>query len=77
MVSHKDDVHEIAVRLERSFDHPFTVEGYVLTGSASVGVAYVPADGETKDSILSAADTAMYVAKQTKWASADLPIEHE
>jgi len=77
MVANKDDVHEIAVRLERCFDQPFMVEDYVLTGSASVGMAYFPADGETKDSILSAADTAMYVAKHTKWASADLPIEHE
>jgi diguanylate cyclase (GGDEF)-like protein len=77
MVANKDDVREIAVRLERCFDHPFTVEGYALEGSASVGVAYFPADGETKDSILSAADTAMYVAKHTKWTSADVPIEHE
>jgi diguanylate cyclase (GGDEF)-like protein len=77
MVSNKDDVREIAVRLERCFDHPFTVEGYVLAGSASVGMAYFPADGETRDSILSAADTAMYVAKNTKWASADVPVEQE
>jgi diguanylate cyclase (GGDEF)-like protein len=77
MVANKDDVHEIAVRLERCFDHPFRVEDYVLTGSASVGTAYFPADGETKDSILSAADTAMYVAKHTKWASADQPVEQE
>jgi diguanylate cyclase (GGDEF)-like protein len=77
MVANKDDVREIALRLERSFDLPFTVEDYVLAGSASVGMAYFPADGETKDSILSAADTAMYVAKHTKWASADVPIEHE
>jgi diguanylate cyclase (GGDEF)-like protein len=77
MVANKDDVREIAVRLERCFDHPFTVEDYILAGSASVGMAYFPADGETKDSILSAADTAMYVAKHTKWASADVPIEQE
>jgi diguanylate cyclase (GGDEF)-like protein len=75
MVANKDDVREIAVRLERCFDHPFEVEGYSLTGSASVGVAYFPDDGETKDSILSAADTAMYVGKNTK--SADAPIERE
>jgi diguanylate cyclase (GGDEF)-like protein len=77
MVANKDDVREIAVRLERCFDNPFTVEDYVLAGSASVGMAYFPEDGETKDSILSAADTAMYVAKHTKCASADVPIEQE
>jgi diguanylate cyclase (GGDEF)-like protein len=76
-VTKKEDVREIAVRLERCFDHPFTVEDYVLAGSASVGMGYFPEDGETTDSILSAADTAMYVAKNTKWASACIPIEQE
>jgi diguanylate cyclase (GGDEF)-like protein len=77
MVANRDNVREIAVRLERCFDHPFRVEDYVLAGSASVGMAYFPMDGETKDSILSAADTAMYVAKHTKCASADVPIEQD
>jgi GGDEF domain-containing protein len=40
-------------------------------------MGYFPEDGETTDSILSAADTAMYVAKNTKWASACIPIEQE
>jgi diguanylate cyclase (GGDEF)-like protein len=59
-------IEEIAQRLERCFDEPFAVEGYILHGSASVGFAVYPEDGATKDSLLSAADAAMYVAKHTK-----------
>ena len=59
-------MEEIALRLEQCFKEPFTVEGYVLNGSASVGIALYPEDGTTKDSLLSAADAAMYVAKHTK-----------
>jgi diguanylate cyclase (GGDEF)-like protein len=57
---------EIAARLEHCFDEPFPVEGYVLQGSASVGLAIYPEDGTTRDSLLSASDAAMYVSKHTK-----------
>jgi diguanylate cyclase (GGDEF)-like protein len=60
-----EDVKDVAVRLERSFDEPFAVEGYILQGSASVGIATYPEDGTTKDSMLTSADAAMYVGKQT------------
>jgi diguanylate cyclase (GGDEF)-like protein len=60
------DVEEVALRLERCFDAPFTIERYPLQASASVGVALYPEDGATKDSMLTAADAAMYVAKQTR-----------
>jgi len=60
------DVEEVAVRLERCFDEPFAVEGYVLRGSASIGMATYPEDGSTKDSLLTAADADMYVGKQTR-----------
>lgn len=60
------DVEEIATRLERCFDAPFAMEGYVLRGSASVGLAMFPADGKTSDALLSAADSAMYEAKNAR-----------
>jgi hypothetical protein len=60
------EVEEVARRLERSFDDLYAVDGYVLQGSASVGIALYPEDGTTRDSLLSAADAAMYVAKQTR-----------
>ena len=62
----RKDVEEIAQRLERSFDAPYAFDGYVLHGSASLGIALYPEDGTTRESLLSAADAAMYVAKQTK-----------
>ena len=60
------DVEEIAQRLEHSFDDPFEAENQGLKGSASIGVALYPEDATTKDSLLSAADAAMYVTKHTK-----------
>jgi diguanylate cyclase (GGDEF)-like protein len=60
------DVEEIATRLENCFSEPFSVGAHVLSGSASVGVAMYPDDGTTKDSLLSAADAAMYVTKHTR-----------
>jgi diguanylate cyclase (GGDEF)-like protein len=62
-------IEEIAGRLERCFDEPFAVEGYILRGAASVGIAVYPEDGATRDSLLSAADAAMYVAKHTRRSS--------
>jgi diguanylate cyclase (GGDEF)-like protein len=73
MVHNHSELAEIAGRLERSFDAPFTFEGYVLHGTASVGFALYPEDGTTKDSMLSAADAAMYVAKQSKHQVDELP----
>jgi len=60
------EVEEIALRLERSFDEPCHIEGYVLNGAASVGIALYPENGSTKDSLLNASDAAMYVAKHIK-----------
>jgi diguanylate cyclase (GGDEF)-like protein len=60
------EVEEIALRLERSFDVPFTFDGYVLQGTASLGIALYPEHATTRDGLLSSADAAMYVAKQTR-----------
>ena len=66
LVHGRMEVEEIVQRLERIFDGPFSFDGYVLQGSASAGIALYPEDGATRDTLLSAADAAMYVAKQTK-----------
>jgi len=62
-------VQEIALRLERCLDEPFSIEGYTLQGSASVGIAVYPEDGTTRESLLSGADAAMYVAKNSRRTS--------
>jgi diguanylate cyclase (GGDEF)-like protein len=60
------DVEEIAVRLERSFDEPFCIDGNVVQGSASLGIALYPEHAGTADGLLSKADAAMYVVKQSR-----------
>jgi GGDEF domain-containing protein len=51
------------------------VEGILLNGEASIGFALYPEDGATKDSLLSAADAAMYAAKHSKRQAEDNPAE--
>lgn len=68
---HRADVEEIALRLEQCFDEPFHLGAHILHGSASVGVALFPEDGNNKDTLLSAADAAMYVAKDTRQRDGD------
>lgn len=63
MVRNRTRIEEIALRLEHCFKEPFTVEGNVLQGSASFGYSMYPEDGSTQESLLSAADAAMYAAK--------------
>jgi diguanylate cyclase (GGDEF)-like protein len=66
MIHSRAEAEEISVRLERSFAEPIAIEGYFLMGSASVGIAVYPEDGTSKDSLLSAADAAMYVDKHIR-----------
>jgi diguanylate cyclase (GGDEF)-like protein len=73
----RSDVEEIALRLEGCFEKPFAGEGYEVYGSASIGIALYPEDGSTKDSLLSAADSAMYVTKQSKPRRMRPPIVRE
>ncbi len=63
------------MRLEHCFDEPYAVEGHVLHGSASVGIALYPEDGATKDGLFSAADAAMYAAKNSTHQPGHLAVE--
>jgi diguanylate cyclase (GGDEF)-like protein len=74
-VHNRGEVDEVARRLGASFEAPYEFDGYVLHGSASVGVAVYPEDGTARESLLSAADAAMYVVKQTKKQSVHMPFE--
>jgi len=57
------DLETILARLESCFDEPFVIEGHLIQGAASFGFALYPENGATKDSLLSAADAAMYAVK--------------
>jgi diguanylate cyclase (GGDEF)-like protein len=59
-------VEEIAQRMEQCFDAEFSLPGCEIKGAASIGMALYPEDGSTRDSLLSTADAAMYVAKQIR-----------
>jgi diguanylate cyclase (GGDEF)-like protein len=72
-VRNRDDVEEIALRLERCFDEPFSVVGSEVHGSASVGIALYPEDASTADALLSRADAAMYVIKQGRHRDGQAP----
>jgi diguanylate cyclase (GGDEF)-like protein len=66
LVYKRDEVEEIASRLERCFDEPFALGMHLLQGSASVGVALYPMDATTSDGLFSAADAKMYKAKKRR-----------
>lgn len=66
VVRNRADVEEVAHRLEHCFDNPMSIDGSLLRGSVSVGIALYPDDGTTGDSLLTAADTAMYKVKNSK-----------
>lgn len=66
VVHSRDEVAEIATRLEFCFHEPFVKDGCVIHGSASVGIALYPEDANTVETLLSAADASMYVDKHTR-----------
>ena len=70
------DADEIAVRLERCFDEPFQLDGHLIHGSASIGLAIYPEDGTNQEALQHAADAAMYAHKQSRRAKTSHPASH-
>ncbi|MGC9223780.1 MAG: diguanylate cyclase domain-containing protein [Terracidiphilus sp.] len=62
----REGVEEIASRLESCFEEPILIEEHELRGTASLGIALYPEDGDSIDGLLSAADSAMYACKHTR-----------
>jgi GGDEF domain-containing protein len=46
------------------FAHPFQIQEHLIPLGGSIGLALAPEDGTDQDSLLRAADAAMYRAKQ-------------
>lgn len=65
------DGEEVARRLQSCFSEVFVLDGRKIMGSASAGIAVFPRDADSRDSLLSVADAAMYVAKHSKRAMLD------
>lgn len=64
-VGNRESLSFLGERLLGVFDHPFQVKGHVISLTGSIGLAIAPDDGEDQDSLLRAADVAMYRAKQS------------
>jgi diguanylate cyclase (GGDEF)-like protein len=62
----RSDLERIVKRLEGCFDAPFVIDGHVIKGMASIGLALYPDDGTTKDALLNAADASMYAIKNER-----------
>jgi diguanylate cyclase (GGDEF)-like protein len=58
------DVEQIARRAIEALNAPISISGVDLHTSASVGIAFYPADGTSADKLVAHADAAMYCAKQ-------------
>lgn len=63
-LSEPADAATIASKLLKTLAQPLAVSGRETFVSASIGIAYYPADGEDAQTLLSKADAAMYGVKQ-------------
>ncbi|HZB88019.1 MAG TPA: GGDEF domain-containing protein, partial [Terracidiphilus sp.] len=72
-VRNRGELEEIAERLKSCMVEPFRGDGYVIHGSASIGIALYPEDGSNRDSLLSSADAAMYVNKYSSREESAVP----
>jgi len=63
-IASSDSVASVAHKLLQSLIRPFRVEGHELFVTASIGISLFPGDGEDVESLLRAADSAMYRAKE-------------
>ncbi|MFS0864658.1 EAL domain-containing protein [Fredinandcohnia sp. 179-A 10B2 NHS] len=57
-------IREISERILESFSHPFSIQNQQQYTTPSIGISIFPMDGNDKETLLSKADTAMYLAKK-------------
>lgn len=65
-MSSYEDMESVVMRLSRCFDHPFSIEGRLILGSASLGFARYPDHGSTAEELKLHADHEMYAVKRSK-----------
>jgi diguanylate cyclase (GGDEF)-like protein len=65
----RSDLEHIVARLDHCFSEPFSIEGNLIQGAASIGAALYPQDGTSREELLKTADDAMYAGKKSKRSS--------
>jgi diguanylate cyclase (GGDEF)-like protein len=61
--NHPDDAYAFAERISQAFAEPFTVQGYAVRLTASIGFSVFPTDTPERDQLLSNAKLAMHRGK--------------
>ena len=59
----------VAEKIVEKFETPFRVENHELELSVSIGISVFPFDGDSQESLIESADTAMYNVKQDRGKS--------
>jgi diguanylate cyclase (GGDEF)-like protein/PAS domain S-box-containing protein len=65
MVEKREDIEQVASKVQSTLTAPFEIEGHGLQIGASIGICEYPSDGKNPRDLLQAADTAMYEAKNS------------
>jgi EAL domain-containing protein (putative c-di-GMP-specific phosphodiesterase class I) len=63
-VKDSQDLARAALKLQRCFELPFTIENQDLYVTPSIGIGTFPDDGDTPEKLILRAETAMYQAKK-------------
>ncbi len=61
----RETVSAQAETILRGMNEPFLLDGHLLSMSVSIGIALFPADGDTDEQLMSSADAAMYLVKDS------------
>ncbi|MBF0368841.1 MAG: EAL domain-containing protein [Magnetococcales bacterium] len=62
-VKDEQAVAHVVRKVLEVFEHPFTIDGHIISITVSIGIAMAPSDGQDHDTLTKHADTAMYQAK--------------
>jgi diguanylate cyclase (GGDEF)-like protein/PAS domain S-box-containing protein len=63
-VEEKNDAVTIAEKILEDFRQPYTINGYKLNITVSIGIAMFPEDGKDMEALMKSSDNALYTAKQ-------------
>lgn len=63
-IYNKAEIERIAANIIEQFRHPFSIAGYDLFVTVSLGISFYPLDGRNPETLIRCADIAMYRAKE-------------